>query len=125
MMSAITKAIARAAGNPQISFAAANTSVALLHSVAVPILAGTDACAGPVRVVAASGAGVVDGGGTESPRDVACCDIAPGHDVGLRDRGVVKVGKRADLVLVEGDLTRNVSVTRELRRAWVKGEELM
>ena len=39
----------------------------------------------------------------------------------LRDRGAVEVGKRADLVLVEGDPTVDITVVRKVRRVWVGG----
>jgi len=42
---------------------------------------------------------------------------------GLRDRGVVEVGKRADLVLLGGDPLGNIRETRNVRRAWCGGVE--
>ncbi len=40
---------------------------------------------------------------------------------GLADRGVVEPGRRADLVLVGGDPTSDVSVTRDVRGVWIAG----
>ncbi len=42
---------------------------------------------------------------------------------GLTDRGSISVGKRADLVLVDGDPTQDISACRNIKRVWVKGEE--
>ena len=42
---------------------------------------------------------------------------------GLTDRGSIEVGKRADLVLVEGDPTKDISASRNIKRVWVKGIE--
>ena len=42
---------------------------------------------------------------------------------GLSDRGSIAVGKRADLVLVEGDPTNDISTCRNIKKVWVKGEE--
>ena len=42
---------------------------------------------------------------------------------GLTDRGAIEVGKRADLVLVEGDPTQNISACRTIKKVWVKGVE--
>ena len=42
---------------------------------------------------------------------------------GLTDRGTVEVGKRADLVLVEGVPTQNISACRNIKQVWVKGVE--
>ena len=41
----------------------------------------------------------------------------------LADRGVIAPGKRADLVLVEGDPTKNISACRNIKKVWVKGVE--
>ena len=40
---------------------------------------------------------------------------------GLTDRGTIEVGKRADLVLVEGDPTQNISACQNIKQVWVKG----
>ena len=50
------------------------------------------------------------------------CDAA--DFFGLTDRGSIKAGKRADLVLVDGDPTKDISVCRNIRRVWVKGIEV-
>ena len=42
---------------------------------------------------------------------------------GLSDRGSIEVGKRADLVLVEGDPTKDISACRNIKKVWVKGVE--
>lgn len=41
---------------------------------------------------------------------------------GLGDRGSIKEGMRADLVLVEGDPTKLIHSTLDLRGVWVAGE---
>ncbi|WP_165168470.1 amidohydrolase family protein [Rothia uropygialis] len=42
----------------------------------------------------------------------------------LDDRGIVEPGKRADLVLVTGDPTREVTATREIQRVWLGGRSI-
>ena len=42
---------------------------------------------------------------------------------GLSDRGSIVPGKRADLVLLDGDPTKDISVCRNIQRVWVKGIE--
>ncbi len=42
---------------------------------------------------------------------------------GLSDRGSIEVGKRADLVLVEGDPTKDIAACRNIKKVWVKGVE--
>ncbi|MDE5821874.1 MAG: hypothetical protein K2H63_05255 [Paramuribaculum sp.] len=40
------------------------------------------------------------------------------------DRDNIESGKRADLVLVDGDPTKDISVCRNIQRVWVKGIEV-
>ncbi|KAK1658528.1 hypothetical protein BDP55DRAFT_564999 [Colletotrichum godetiae] len=42
----------------------------------------------------------------------------------LGDRGMVREGLRADLLLVEGNPLENISVTRNIKRIWIRGEEV-
>lgn len=42
---------------------------------------------------------------------------------GLADRGSIAIGKRADLVLVEGDPTKDISACKNIKKVWVKGVE--
>lgn len=43
---------------------------------------------------------------------------------GLADRGRIAVGRRADLVLVRGDPTSDITATRDILRVWRSGLEL-
>jgi imidazolonepropionase-like amidohydrolase len=43
---------------------------------------------------------------------------------GLSDRGVIAPGRRADLVLVDGDPTRDISATRSIRGVWIGGRRV-
>ena len=40
----------------------------------------------------------------------------------FRDRGLIREGMRADLVLVEGDPTGNIDITLNLRGVWADGK---
>lgn len=42
----------------------------------------------------------------------------------LEDRGVIQPGKRADLLLVDGDPTIDIAATRRIRSVWVAGVQL-
>jgi imidazolonepropionase-like amidohydrolase len=48
---------------------------------------------------------------------------APARAFRLTDRGVIAVGKRADLVLVDGDPTRDITATRRIVSVWKRGVE--
>jgi len=43
------------------------------------------------------------------------------HAFGLRDRGRIAAGKRADLVLVNGDATFDIKATRDIVGVWKSG----
>ncbi len=49
---------------------------------------------------------------------------AAARTFGLHDRGSIAAGQRADLVLVAGDPTRNISDTRQVRGVWIAGEKV-
>lgn len=101
-------------------------SVAALHEADVTILAGSDP----------QTAGVVHGIGLLqelellvraglSPSEALSAATARTADVfGLDDRGRIEAGRRADLVLVEGDPTKDVTALRSILRVWRGGEEL-
>ncbi|MDE6236088.1 MAG: amidohydrolase family protein [Muribaculaceae bacterium] len=42
----------------------------------------------------------------------------------INNRGSIVPGKQADLVLVDGDPTKDISVCRNIQRVWVKGIEV-
>lgn len=43
----------------------------------------------------------------------------------LKDRGRIAPGLKADLVLVEGNLTNNIADTKEVKKVWKDGVELI
>jgi imidazolonepropionase-like amidohydrolase len=44
---------------------------------------------------------------------------------GLDDRGAITPGLRADLLLVEGDPTTDISATRNIRHVWIAGQRIV
>lgn len=46
----------------------------------------------------------------------------PAKRFNFTDRGLIKEGLRADLLLVEGNPLENISHTLDLRGVWTKGE---
>ena len=42
----------------------------------------------------------------------------------MDDRGVIEVGKNADLVLIRGNPVDDIRVTREVERVWIAGKEV-
>jgi imidazolonepropionase-like amidohydrolase len=51
--------------------------------------------------------------------------VGPAAVFGLHDRGAIKPGARADLLLVDGDPTIDISATREIRAVWCAGKEVV
>lgn len=95
---------------PTANYTAALPTTRALHRAGIPILAGTNANDIPgVLAAVAFGRrmhGELDnlvGAGLSSSEALRAATVAPAVQFGLRDRGVVAVGMRADLLLVDGD----------------------
>src|ERR1700733_15164517 len=112
------------------SYESARGSVAELHRAGVPILAGTDANAGPgipfsprhgeslheeLELLIEEGLSTVDA--------LCAATVLPAQYFGLHDRGVIEPGRRADLVLIDGDPIADIRATRQIRRVWCAGVE--
>lgn len=108
------------------SCASVETTIRQLLDARVTMLVGTDAAipgtayGASVHVEMAS---MVEYGMT--PLEVlAAATAAPARAFGFNDRGLVAPGRRADLVLVDGDPTNNIHDTRNIVRVWKKGMRL-
>lgn len=107
--------------------AAGAASVArLLYEADVPLLAGTDA----TPYVPAHGAGLhrelelLIAAGLTNQEALAAATSLPARYFGLADRGRVAPGLRADLLLVEGDPTADISATAAVTEVWRRGVRL-
>ncbi|VUC26685.1 unnamed protein product [Clonostachys rosea] len=116
-------------GKPrQYSFEAARESVRLYHEAHVPIMVGTDANH-EIASTVDFGISVHDElallaeSGMSNVEVLRSATIVPARHWGLHDRGSIKPGTRADLVLVEGDPINNIKDTRNIKRVWVAGTE--
>lgn len=98
----------------------AELAVAALRAAEVPLLAGTDA-PNPGTTHGASMHRelelLVDAGLTPTEALVAATS-APALAFDLEDRGRIAPGRRADLVLVDGDPTRDIRATRAIVGVW-------
>ncbi len=101
----------------------AEHAVVLLRNAGVPLLAGTDA-PNP-----GTGHGVslhrelelLVASGLTAAEALTAATATPAEKFGLTDRGTIAVGKRADLVLVKGDPTADITATRDIVAIWKQG----
>jgi imidazolonepropionase-like amidohydrolase len=92
----------------------------------VPVLAGADAPS-PGTAHGASLHGELEllvGAGLTPVQALAAATSATARAFRLTDRGRIAPGLRADLVLVDGDPTRDVRATRRIVRVWKRGAEV-
>ncbi|QIS14967.1 amidohydrolase family protein [Nocardia arthritidis] len=122
MMELIGTAVA---GPAALDTALANVSA--LHGAGVPILAGTDANNAGLGFSPKFGEGLhyelellVRAGLTPVEALRAATEL-PARHFGLDDRGAVTPGLRADLVLIDGDPTADISATRSIVGIWCGG----
>lgn len=117
-------------GIPGLNYAAARESVAALRRAGVRILAGTDANHTPgIPVQPAFGSSLhhelelLVQAGLSTVDALRAATVLPAQSFRLHDRGAIRPGLRADLVLVEGDPLADIRATRNIRRIWAGGVE--
>jgi hypothetical protein len=100
-------------------------NVRALHAAGVRVLAGSDVPnPGTVHDVSVHRELelLVDAG--LPPLDaLAAATSAPAEAFKLADRGRIAPGKRADLVLVDGDPTKDIKATRAIAAVWIAGRK--
>lgn len=102
--------------------------VGRLHRAGVEILAGTDANAersAPLPVPHGESLHhefeLMARAGMTPVEILRSATVLPARAFGLADRGAVRTGMRADLLLVNGDPTRDITATRDIRAVWCAG----
>ena len=111
-----------------ISYAHARSTVTALHQAGVTILAGTDANqaqGSPAQIQ--HGEALHDElvllveAGLTPVEALRAATVLPADYFGFKDRGVIAAGRRADLLLIAGDPTRDIAATRTIRGVWAAG----
>jgi imidazolonepropionase-like amidohydrolase len=120
---AYTSMLSQARSNSGLSCAATDEGIKELRDAHVPILVGTDA---PVPG-STYGASTLDemallvADGLTPVEALIAGTSAPAKAFHLDDRGEIWVGKRADLVLVDGDPTRYIDAVKNISAVWKRG----
>jgi len=116
-------AFPRPPGLPPVHYATAESTVKLLLAAHVPILAGTDAG----NPGTAHGAALhrelelLVHAGLTPTQALAAATSVPAGIFKLSDRGRITAGRRADLLLVDGDPTVDITATRNIAGVWKAG----
>ncbi|GAA0933769.1 hypothetical protein GCM10009560_40270 [Nonomuraea longicatena] len=122
------------AGFPELPGAgtAALATAEVLHLAGVTLLAGTDANDGPGRPFpTVHGAGLhlelerLTSAGLTPAEALSAATSVPAARFGLRDRGLVRAGHRADLLLAEGNPTTDITATRSITAVWQQGVRIV
>ena len=118
------------ARGPGPSYEPARASVTALHGAGVPVLAGTDANnATGVPASPEHGSSMhrelelLVAAGLTPAEALRAATVLPARYFGLPDRGVIKAGQRADLLLIAGDPLAGIGATRQIERVWCGGIE--
>ncbi|HEY9421533.1 MAG TPA: amidohydrolase family protein, partial [Thermoanaerobaculia bacterium] len=109
-----------------LKFSNALETVRQLRAAGVPILAGSDAPnPGTWHGVALHRElELLVSAGLSPAEALAAATSVPARAFGLKDRGRIAPGLRADLVLVKGDPTADVTASRDIVKVWKIGEEV-
>lgn len=119
----LTGTLAAQIPDPEEWLRSLNEAIRRLRAGGVRLLAGTDA--GNPGTTHGAGlheelAALVEAG--LSPAEaLTTATAAPAVVFGLSDRGRIAVGQRADLLLIRGDPTRDITMTRDIVGVWKLG----
>ncbi|MET7422038.1 amidohydrolase family protein [Dactylosporangium sp. NPDC005555] len=115
---------------PGARYDSARSSVAAAYRAGVPVLAGTDT---NTDAESAGNYGFGDSlhhelellvdAGLSTIDALRAATVLPAEHFGLTDRGVIAPGRRADLVLVDGDPLQDIRAARSISRVWCGGIE--
>lgn len=122
------KGTVNALKKPGMDYNNSKLSVEKIHKAGITIIVGTDsnnAEGSPVKIKHGEALHeefelLVDAGLT--PVEVLqSATVLPAKYLDLKDRGEIKPGLRADLVLIDGDPTLDISATRNIKAVWIGG----
>ncbi|KAI0109058.1 hypothetical protein GGR51DRAFT_512563 [Nemania sp. FL0031] len=113
------------------TYAHVEENVRRLHKAGVPLLAGTDAVGAvapgidlPFGKTLHEELQLLNGVGLTPAEALRAATVVSATWHRLLDRGEIKIGKRADLVLLNSNPLRNISNTLDIAKVWVGGVEV-
>ena len=114
---------------PGLIYETAKKSVAELHKAGVPIMAGTGANQTAMASVKHGESlhqelKLLVDAGLSTEEALKSCTSLPAKWFRLENRGEIAVGKRADLVLVDGNPLEDITATGKVKRVWIAGKEV-
>lgn len=125
MMQCFMGKIPAGAQPPGLGYDNAEESVTAMNKAGVLIMAGTDAnstvCATPHGESLHTELELLVDAGLTPIEALRSATVLPAAYFGFSDRGVIKPGYRADMVLVKGDPTTDISATQNIMGVWIKG----
>ncbi len=132
MLEGVVKLINSMPNNRRImDFHNVEITVGAMHRARIPIIAGTDAnvdITSPFQL--SHGESLHDEfellvkAGMTPVQVLQSATSIPAKLLHLEDRGVIEIGRRADLVLVDGDPTADIKVTKAIKGVWINGVQV-
>jgi imidazolonepropionase-like amidohydrolase len=130
MMEGLVEGMERA-GIPGPPYEPARASVAAAHAAGMPILAGTDANVAPGSPSQPPFGEslhhefeLLIEAGLSTAEVLDAATSRPADHFDLADRGRIRAGLRADLVLLDENPLEHISATRSIRGVWVAGQRI-
>ncbi|KAH7169706.1 putative hydrolase [Fusarium flagelliforme] len=116
-------------GVEDVSFDYALANVKKLYDAGVRICAGTESnqishVPISIRESLHKEMELLVGAGLSNLDALRAATIIPAMVFGIGHRGEISLGRRADMVLVEGDPLRDITATRRIRKVWIGGVEI-
>lgn len=125
------RGIAAVRAGAGFSYDYARDTVSRFHQAGIRLLVGTDANSAPgVPFAPVHGESLHDElelmveAGLTPLEVLRAATSLTAETFGLGDRGVIAPGRRADLLLVDGDPTRDITATRNIAGVWIAGERV-
>ena len=126
----VMEGLAKGLPRPGMRYEHASGNTGMLHQAGIPILCGTDANEGtPSPSPVPFGASVhhelelLVSAGLSPLEALRSATVLPPQYFGLKDRGVIAPGYRADLVLLSENPLENIAATKSIENVWFAGIE--